>query len=747
MNKNSVNLKALPRQIATRLAALRRQLTFWVLVKGLSRWLLMALAIVAFDILLDRYFKMDFAQRAIMLWVMIGLAIGLFIYRVIRPMMNRISDDALLHEVELKHPELRENLISGAQLAREKSGLESKGVSLELADATIEKSIALAQHLDFTDALNRQKLTKNLVALVIGIAATAGLGWGVTQNDFLATWFNRNVMLGDAQWPQATYLKVVGAENGVLVLPRGADHRLLVEVTENSRIKEVDVSLEIDNRNGQITHQMKPTGKLDGREHLFVMHNVTSEVSLRAIGGDDVTETIEVQLVEPPAILDLKMYAIFPEYAQMPDQRLDGPGPHSVLSGSRIKATARINKPLSEFELRFADQAQRLRPTDNELVYKMGLPENSGELSGGQYQFHLVDQSGLASIRPGKFTISIKDDAAPKVRASLLGISGLAVARARIPVSYSAADDFGLTSIRFHSNWKFSDTGEKSGELGSRDLPITEIAKDAQVVREAQDVAVLDLEPFGFDPGTSFRTLVRAADTKPGEANSADSAEFLIRIVSEEELRADLLRREIEQRKAFQRAYDSQLALSTDLQAVAAMVRSNAQSKENFDAKRQSQMISLTRNQKLIGTNLDTIANRFEEFLVEAQNNRLDENEPQGAGAQTLEQRFDAIIQPIRALDRDLIALATRELDNCRRLLGDDSTLLPAVERTTQLHQQILEEMKRIMNAMVQSETFQEVVNKLLEIKRGQDQIKSEVKKRKPNEADIFDEDDIFDDG
>ena len=747
MNQSPVSLKSLPRQISSRLAALRRKLTFWVLIKGLSRWLILILAILATDILIDRMFKMDFAQRSIMLVVMISLAVGLFIYRVVRPLLNRVTDDALLHEVEAKHPELKENLITGAQLSREKGRLESSGVSMELVDATIDRGIDLAKRVNFADALNRQKLLKNSSLLAGGLLAIAALAWGVTQTDFLSTWFNRNIMLGNAQWPQATYLKIAGVEDGVLVLPRGADHRLIVEVTEDSRVQDVEVSLEIDNPGGQVTHQMKATGKLDGREHLFVMHNVSSEVELRAIGGDDVTDSVKIQLVEPPSILNLDMWAVYPEYAQMPKQKLEGPGPHSVLAGSYIEATAQINKPVSQFELKSETQTIAMQPTDQELAYSVRLPAaEDAELVGGNYQFEMVDQTGLASIRPAKFAIGIKEDASPKVLASLLGIGKLAVPRARIPVSYNATDDLGLTNIFFHTNWKFSDTGEKNGQLGTRNIPIVEIAKDAGAVRQAQDVGVLELEQFGLDHGTSFVLLVRAMDSKPQEPNVSDSKDFLLRIVSEEELRADLLRREIEQRKAFQQAYDAQLELSTALQALAAKTRPPSQTEEKFNAERQLEMIAVTREQKLIGTNLDTIANRFEEYLVEVQNNRLDENEEQNVGQQTLVQRFENIIQPIRALDRELISMATRELDNCRRFLNNEQELLTAVDKTTQLHQQILEEMKRIMNAMVQSETFQEVVNKLLEIKRGQDQIKVEIKKRKPAETDIFDEDDIFDD-
>ena len=112
MNATTNNLKSVPAPISARLASLRRSLTQWVATKGLARWLLLFLAIIVIDIVIDRTFKMDFAQRAIMLVVMISLAVGLFYWRVMLPLSRRISDDALLHEIENKYPQLNEQLIS-----------------------------------------------------------------------------------------------------------------------------------------------------------------------------------------------------------------------------------------------------------------------------------------------------------------------------------------------------------------------------------------------------------------------------------------------------------------------------------------------------------------------------------------------------------------------------------------------------------------------------------------------------------
>lgn len=738
--------RTLPPEIAAKLRAMRATLRRWVLVKEIGRWLLIVLAIVAGDLLLDRFFRMDFAQRAIMLVVMLGAAMSLFLWRVVRPLLKRTTDDALLYEVEAHYPDLNESLIGGAQLARTKEESSSR-YSESLTESTIQRSIAIAEKTDFSAALDQQKFARNQLVLGLGLLLTALLTLGIWQTDLLGTWFNRNILLGSRQWPQATYLQFVGAEDGQLVLPRGADHRLLVHVSRESRVQDVSVELDINGPAGWTTHSMKPTGKHDGREYLFVLHNVASELTLRARGGDDETEPVSVVLVEPPTVLDLKMSATYPDYTGIGSSELTGPGPHSLPAGSRVTTQASVNKSLRTFQAISESGAFDLVETDTPLTYRLDLPRDDEPLAGGKYELQLVDDMGLENVRPGNFVIQVRDDGPPKVLASLLGISGRVVPRARVPVSCNVSDEFGLNRIEFHCNWKNVEPGQEQPP-NSRDLLVADLAQSDRIVRQFQDVAVIDLDPLALTVGTSFRFVVKATDNLPREIGSgpnvAESAEFLLRVVSEEELRADLLRREIEQRRAFSRAYDAQQDLMTELLAIAAR-EVGSRSPEKFAAQRQSDLIALLRDQKLIGTSVDAIAGRFEEYLVEAQNNRLDENQLEGV--QSITDRFaNQIIGPIRALDTELISLASRNLDNCRRKLGDREQFSEAVNQTTAVHEQILLEMKQIMDAMTDSEEFQEVVNRLLEIKRGENRIREEIEKRRTDETEIFDEEDVFDD-
>ena len=732
--------------IDKKLSRMRGQLTRWIMVHGLGRWLLAGLGILVVDMALDRLFKMDFAQRLVMLVVMI-LAIGLFfLWRVLRPLTRRATDAALIYEVERRHPELNESVLSSYQLSRQ-ADLVAAGMSPELAQNTIDQGLQRAASINFGDALDLKQNQWNWMLLLAGLLLTGGLAVGIGQTEFLSTWFNRNVLLLDDQWPQGTYLEIAGVRDGKLVVSRGADHRQLVLVTEASTVKDVSVSLEVENPGGRSILPMKPTGKLDGREYLFTFHNVSSPFRFRASGGDAVTDWVTVELVEPPSISQMELTVDLPQYTgQTEPQRLEGIGPHAVLDGSRLNVAIETNKPLSEAVLRIGDERVSLTPGDSPTKFSIRLPQ-SGQLKGGDYQFELTDSTGVPGNRKSKFKVTIADDKSPQVRASLLGISGLVVPRALIPTAYQAVDEYGITRVAFDCHWKI---GEDEQQQEKSEQVLIATAGRPGVLQEptaSLDAdGVLELEKLKVEPGTSFRFSLIAADNYPDPPNVGRSQEFLLRVVTPEELRADLLRREIEQREAFDQAYQKQLALATELEAIGLRKRPADVTIEDFHNQREADLITAVREQKSVGTAIARIADRFEDFLVEVKNNRLDEAENEIAPDQRIEKRFDEkIIQPIRQLDGTLISMASRQMDSCRIAAGDDQQLAASIAATETLHQQILEAMKEILAAMNDSENFQGIINDILEIKRDTESMKKKINEEQGKEDDIFDDQGIFD--
>ena len=735
--------------IQNKIRALRGRLTRWILVRGIGQWLLIAIVVLLIDMGLDRFFKMDFAQRAVMLSLTaIGLSV-LFFWKVLRPIWLRPSDDALVYEVEKKNPQLKESLLSAMQLDRQKSNTaELAGVSQQLVDVTIQKGFDDAAKVNFAGVLDLGQQRINWLLFGAGLLLAAVIGIGSASHPFLKTWFNRNVLLTSEQWPQETYLQLVGVRDGKLRIPRGSDHRQLVQVLDNSSVTDVAVTLEMDTPTGRSNLPMKLTGNPAGTEHVLMLHNVSTGFRLRAIGGDDTTEWVEVELVEPPAIAELVIAAKPPAYTGVESQELVGPGPFAILKNSYLDVRVVANKPVAEAVV-VNGQNKIVLPADKQQENRFaGRVPEKGALAGGEYEIRLMDEEGVKNSRRSKFKIAITSDKPPVLRASMLGISGLIVSRATIPVSFQANDEYGFAELGFDCAW-IKDTEDNNPDDQAKRVVFATKGQPgllAEPTAKVDDVVALEMSTFDLLPGTTFRFSVFGKDEYPDADNTGTSQEFLLKVVTDAELRADLLRREIEQRQAFDKAYQTQLTLATELQAIVARTPEAGQSEADYIAARERALITATRAQKSIGTSVVRIADRFEEFLVEVKNNKLDEAENAMAPDQRIEIRFDQrIIRPIRALDENLVSLAARHMDHCRALINDPKGLTAAADQADQTHQEILEQMKLILSAMTASEGFQGIINELISIREGtDDMIEREDAAKLPEEKKI-DENKIFD--
>ena len=746
--------------VIQRLKSLRRKLRRWVLVDGLARVLLVAVLLVLADMLLDRVFKMDAAQRAIMLALMLGTLLVVAYRRLLRPLAVSPSDDALVLEVEQKNRDREQSLSSGFQLARA-TKVSVKGMSPSLINASIEAANRRAQAIDFSTALNQTAAARNRVGLGAGLAACAALAIGAMTNDFVQTWFNRNILLGSRQWPQNTYLEIQGVVDGQLLVDRGADHDLKIEVAEKSRDKDVSVQVEFETGTKRSSQAATATGRLDGREHQILLRAVNSEFRLRGIGGDATTEWIDVRLVEPIDVKELRLIVELPSYVGG-QQSLVGSGPHSVLTGSKLRIEVESNLAIQSAQLKWNESTlggnESAAPSDGRFPmqkvdtthFQVTLPSESGatELRGGRYSIELIGERGRKNLRPIAFQITIADDKAPKIAASLSGISGLVVPRAMVPVSFKAIDRFGLAATAVEYQWKTGDENvvPQTGVACQRTLSPTEIQWSAMEQEFSYAGSeVFDLQPLAIQPGEVLRFTVNALDNQPSEIGIGKSREFLLRVVTEEELRADLLRREIEQRALFQQERSNQLQLLTDLRALIASTTT-----ANVLADRQQTLIEFQNRQKNVGTNLFQVAERFAGFLEEAKNNRLDESEKaltdqiegQSQTIVSLQTRYaQRIIEPIRNLDSTEVYLASQSLEEARSLLGEPAKFAETANQTAELQESIVRRMDQILSAMEDSQTYQEIVNQVIALKRLEQGLLDSIniKQGTPDKNDIFD--------
>jgi hypothetical protein len=303
------------------------------------------------------------------------------------------------------------------------------------------------------------------------------------------------------------------------------------------------------------------------------------------------------------------------------------------------------------------------------------------------------------------------------VQAKLTGISNLVTPRALIPIAGRITDDFGIADAQLQRRWR--------GEKDEADTTGTDPLRPAVPLpaRLADFETVFDLEPLAVPTGVSLSFFVEAHDNNtvsgPGIGRSTV---FLVRVVTEEELRAALLLREREQRVEFEKRIKLQDELHTDCQALLAGVRGAA----DLADEQRAQLARLEKRQKSVGDDLARIARRFEEIVVEIRQNRIeDERGP----VQT--RLSEKIIAPLWSVANEGVSAVTNELQRATRQATQAADRDASLERAAAAQEQLLAKMQEILSNLEQSEGFQKAVNMALEVLKSQQDVQQLTDKEK----------------
>jgi hypothetical protein len=728
------------RPALARLARLRSQVAAWFWVEGLARVLWLALAISVADLAIDWLFRLDRPQRTVMLALMLA-AIGFGLYRWLwRPLQTRLSDEALALAIESAHPRLGQSFVTALQLIGSEAGSRA-GVSAALVRRAIELGFRQAQEISFASVVDRRRWRQNLALL-----AAAAVIWLILLPATFAfwplrTWVSRNLLLDSATWPQQTYLAIDGlSPEGRIVAPRGEPWRQIVSVTPASRIVPQTVHLEFRAAAGRTP---LPLNKIADRQFAADFAATSDPFELRARGGDAVTEWTPVKLVEPPALTQLKLVVTPPSYAGgQPVELAAGEGSYAVLPGSSLKIEGQANKPLARATLHY--QGKRLLPAAQngeepssvphqvvELVNAAGTrfaaTITADSLTAGEYQLAITDTLGLASREPPNFVLRKRIDQEPQLQVRLIGIGELVTPEASVPYRCRASDDFGLSSALVRYRYQAGE--EPQEQTGHWPLAIEEAAGTQHETGllspslEADLPGTLPLADLKLTAGTTFTFRFEAADnndvTGPGIGRTS---ELLLRVVTADELRIDLFRREKQERQTLERLIKDQEDLITDNQALAAM-RGADDAAAGPPADIRARLLEAEKRQKAIGSGVTAIARSMRDLAAEVQNNRLEE-----VHGRLQTRLMDQLASPLDAVAGDTLPRAVAALSAARQPPAGNSPS-SALARSITAQTQAANQLKAVLAHMVQTEGFEEAIQLLYELEKAQGQVQEETSK------------------
>lgn len=692
------------------LRAVAARLRRFVVTEGVAAVLTFLVVAGAIQFLLDYGTRgLQWSMRVALSVSIMLTAVWLLWRRVVSPLRHRVGLAEIANLVERRYPELSSVLISAVRFSMGQVGPPSAN-SPDLVKSVIAQAAPRAGSVDFNAVLDPAR-SRRAVVLVTGLVAACA-GAGMLSPEITRLWFYRNVLLQEIDWPKQTHL-VVDLPGGELIGARGDD--LVVQAhAQGVQPREVDVLFETTSGlAGRET--MVTVGSSDAYGYRYTFKKAQEDFTFYLIGGDDKTETYRARLLERPRVTQTEMRIVPPTYARLDTLMLgDGQRTARVLPGSTVTFWIETNKPVTSAKLMADRDVLAEAKPDGKRHVATCTPTESHT-----YHFALVDEVGLENRRPVRFSVRVTPDDPPRARMKLVGAGDMITPQAILPIEVECSDTFGLAAAELLYNVSREGRGEETIPLTTFTPSMTDFAVEVEwpVAGEA------------MTPGETLTLRVRATDfnTVSGPGVS-ESGEVTLRIVTREELLAELARREQEYRIDFERLIDAQEQVRGGLLTVARHAR---------DADRLStlptELAPLERRQRNIAGSVNIIRQQFEQILAELRVNQLDSS--------TVRERLgDGVVDPLTQLaKRELVTTADTLRQWTRTASQGESAEKAALVDAQQVA--ILLQMREILANMIQWEGYQEVVSMLRDILRLQQELRSETNESLQGQAgDVFDD-------
>lgn len=694
-----------------RLRALKWRIRAYVLVHGLAVVCLATAALVLITLGIDRSLRLDPGLRLVQMAVAAAIIGWLAWRRLIRPQTVAIRPTDLAALVERRHPELNGRLVSATEFAPAGGTAAARGSPILMAKV-IEQADDAAARLRFADMLNHRRAARHATFGLAGLAIVVVLP--VLAPVTMGLWFERNVMLRDVDWPVRNRLTVEGLENGKLIVPRGDDATVSAVVAPGFEPPR------------QVYIQFRGVGGLRGQAQMpevrgrpvkftHTFERVTDTLTCRIVGGDARTEPFTIEVIDRPTITGARIEIVPPRYTRLdPYELKEGQTVAEALTGSEIRLRVTTDQPIvSAILMRDMEGRQAIlgpadRVSDREFVAA------DRPAASAAYHFDLTASTGLSNISPRvppmRFTVRLDRDQAPVARMKISGAGEMITPQAVLPMNVEFSDVYGLATADIVF------TSVKAGEKPVAE-PLAGFQQASTTFSRSLEWSVAD---HALSEGDRLSLWAEAADFDDVSGpNVGRSPPAVFRIVSREELAADLNRRQHEYRQDFERVLRRQEDLYSELLSAIEPAAAEAGRRQRGQRLRQ-----LARRQRDQAGQVGTIARQFEQILSEMRINGLatpDAEERLGRG----------VARPLRDLAGRQMPAAAESVDR----LADAGDSGPGKE-ARQAQAAIRDEMNNILARMLEWERLEEAVILLRDVLNMQRNVGKETETTL--ERDIF---------
>jgi hypothetical protein len=762
------NRPELPPALRRVLDALRRRIRIYVWIEGLA--LIAVLLGVAFWVGLaaDWTFEPSRDGRKLSL-IALAIAVLFVAYRyLLRRIFVPISDSSLAVLLERRFPSLGDHVLTAVDSAAPEHPAE---YNAELMSQTHSQAVRALAGIQPDRVFDRRPVTRGVTAAII-LAASIAL-FAVLSRDTFGFWLER-IALSDELWPRRVALEVVGFSpdadgNRVHKLAQDDDFELLVHArTDGFQVPgEVEIRFRLaDGRRGRDT-MIRVGEAAPGRDKFQVFRyefkRVAGDMRFDVVGGDDRIRDLELRVVDRPQLFAIELECIYPTYLQRDSRRLPVTGGMRIPEGTRLVLHASSTKPMTSAKIHSTHNEQ-----DSAMAFDGGqevLRWDYGTLAEDDVlTVSVVDTDKVASREPYRVSLAVVRDEVPQVAVRLAGIGSAITPDAMLPLQGKITDDYGLDRAWY-------DFQVEGGPSGSRPLSVQPSGEPELTNLDQFDTRALDpstgQRALELRPGQRLSLSLRAADRYDlsDEPRAGSSQRFVLDVVTTSELLALLERRELQLRQRYEAIYekvtDTRNLLArvefdetpTETSAESAVPESastdeaqgedarvaaestTAAAAQRALARRRLRVAGSLQNVVQSADEISGVAEAFDDLHDQLTNNRID--------IPDLKTRLrEQIAQPLHRIGDERMPQLAERLELVEEHL-QDATAAPELARAIALADEVLVEMRQVLDRMLELETYNEVLDLLRGIISDQEEINRRTKERqKERLRSLFEEDD-----
>ena len=509
----------------------------------------------------DLMIDLENNTRSLALFSILTITVILVVWSLFSLITNWKNNETLALDIERKYKSFDSRLISSIQFAKRRITFP-QNAPLVMIHKMISEAKDLSKKNNFLKIINPKALIRATLLFFI-IMILSGV-WAYTERDNFIILIKR--ALGEQiEIPRDT---IILEEPKISKVGIGDDLEIVYKVRSKKTV-ELKANIKVRYESGRkatITMQ-RQEGQPD--TYFTIIEDVPESFSFNAQIDDAKSDTLMIKALERPNIKTISATQKYPDFTkQEPTDHV--PGDFTFFPGSEVTININSSKALSSGYLKFLGLEEQVSLEINESDKSVGTAKikiPSQNLSG--FSVSMTDTEEMSSKNDAIYKISLLTDLPPDIRITYPKRSEELVTRkAKLLIKYEASDRFGVNSI----NLKYQ---RENNDIVT--IPVLLEGSGKKQISDSYDWDLGSLQP-GLSEGNQVEYWLEASDQNISGANVSSTEKLILKVVTPEEKRADLLGRTSDALGSVDEATNDQENLNKDLESI---IRKTTPNKKN----------------------------------------------------------------------------------------------------------------------------------------------------------------------